>query len=99
MRDMQATQTTPLSDDERITITHPFHPKAGKTYTVIGIRKHCGKERLLCRNIDNSEFYVPASYTSAAQKEVANDQVKTDCDFRYDDLVSLLDILSTINVK
>ena len=95
----QVAQTTPLSDSERTTITHPFHPKVGKTYTVVGVRKHYGKERLLCRDTDNSEFYVPVDYTSAAQNGEAVNQAGADCDFRYEDLLSLLDIIDGISDK
>ena len=92
-------QTTHLSNDERITITHPFHPKAGRSYSVIGIGNHCGKERMLCRDTDNGKFYVPTEYTSAAQNGVGLGQVWENCDFRYDDLVTLMEIIRSLDVK
>jgi hypothetical protein len=88
-----------LSENERATITHPFHPKFGKAYAVLGIRKHYGKERLLCRDVDNSEFYVPVDYTSEAKSADSIDPAVVECDFRYEDLLSLLDIFGGISGK
>jgi hypothetical protein len=65
----------------------------------VGIRKHYGKERLLCRDTDNSEFYVPVEYTSEAQNGAGYVQAGADCDFRYEDLLALLEIIKDVNVK
>jgi hypothetical protein len=42
---------------------------------------------------------VPVDYTSAAMKGVSSDPAVTECDFRYEDLLSLLDIIAGITVK
>jgi hypothetical protein len=65
----------------------------------VGIRKHYSKERLLCRDIDNNEFYVSVEHTNAGKNDDSDNSAMADCDFRYEDLLSLLDIISSINVK
>jgi hypothetical protein len=92
-------QTTPLFDDETVTITHPFHPNAGKAYRLVGINKSHGKEKLLCQDVDNKEFLIPIQYTNMAQKAKSTAQVEMSCDFTYDDLIMLLDIIGNIVVK
>jgi hypothetical protein len=92
-------QTTPLFDDERVIITHPFHPNTAKEYKLVGINKSHGREKLLCKNADNTEVLIPIEYTNMAQKENYINHEEMNCDFRYDDLIMLLDIIKNINVK
>jgi hypothetical protein len=66
---------------------------------LIGINKSQGKERLLCQDEEGSEFLIPVEYTNMAQKAKYEEQTKTSCDFRYDDLIELLAIIRNINVK
>ena len=42
---------------------------------------------------------MPVEYTSAAKNSVSNDPAVKECDFRYEDLLSLLEIINAINVK
>ena len=95
----RAVQTTHLSDDDYVTITHPFHPKAGKEYTLVGLSKSGGKEKLLCKDADGEEFFVDIGLTSMGQKVDWDDQAKATCDFRYEDLVALSDAMGEISVK
>ena len=66
---------------------------------VVGLRKHNGKERFLCRDTDSSEFFVPVDYTSATKNGNTDNPAVAECDFRYEDLLSLLDIIDRITVK
>jgi hypothetical protein len=42
---------------------------------------------------------VPVEYTNAGKNNALNDPAMADCDFRYEDLLSLLDIIGSIDVK
>ena len=61
--------------------------------------KSKGKEKILCRDYDGTEFLIPIGYTSMSKKDGFLDQTENSCDFRYDDLVELLEIIKKINAK
>jgi hypothetical protein len=46
-----------------VTITHPFHPKSGKTLQVLKIRKIAGKIFLMLQCDQTGSFGVPADWT------------------------------------
>jgi len=95
----QTKQTTPVFDDDRIIVTHPFHPKTNKVYKLIGVNKSAGKEKFLCEDGEGSEFLIPVGYTSTVHKLEYDEQTIISCDFRYDDLIELLEIIKSIGVK
>jgi len=46
-----------------ITITHPFHPYTGKTFTVLKTRKVAGIITLVLQEKERGSFAVPADWT------------------------------------
>ena len=78
-------------------ITHPFHPKAGKEYRLVGINKSQGKEKLRCQDEDSSEFLVPSEYTNFSNGTFRDYHPAVNVgDFCYDDLVVLSGIIRDI---
>lgn len=53
---------------------------------------------LLCRDDNNNEFFIPIEYTSMKQTANNAHKVDHDCDFRFDDLLSLLELMGDIGV-
>jgi len=89
-------KTTPLSDHETITVTHPFLPYSGKQYCLIGKLNSGGKEKLLCLDSNNKEVVIPIEYTNLKKEEFFQKQANERCDFRYEDLLNLAGLLEEI---
>ena len=93
-------QTTCLVSDDRITITHPFHPKSGEVCKVIGMRKSMNRRYLICIDVEDSELSVPIEHTSMPMATDAEQHPhKSKCDHGYEDLLELKRIVSGIMRK
>jgi len=95
----QTKKNAPLSDNEIITVTHPFLPNSGKKYFLIGKLMPHGKETLLCQNSDGNEVLIPSKYTDLKEQDFFQDQANGRCDFRYDDLQSLAELIEKANIS
>jgi hypothetical protein len=92
----QTKKTTPLLDNEIITITHPFLPNSGKKYFLIGRLKVHGKEKLLCQDLNGSEVLIQIECTDLKKQDPFQEQATGRSDFLYDDLWSLVGLLEEI---
>jgi hypothetical protein len=64
----QSLQTAPFVDrlKRRVTITHPFHPRSGEEFELLGYRRSFGNECLDCQDSEGRLTSVPLAWTEAA---------------------------------
>jgi hypothetical protein len=64
----QSLQTAPFVDHlkQRVTVTHPFHPRLGEEIELLGYRRSFGNECLDCRDREGRLTTVPLAWTDAA---------------------------------
>ena len=53
----------------------------------------------MCQDAVGNEFLIPIGYTNMVHKSESGEQTIMKNDFRYDDLIKLLEIIKNINVK
>jgi hypothetical protein len=54
------------------------------------------KEKLLCRDSNGRELQIPIEYTSLKEQDFFQEQANGRCDFRYDDLQNLAEVIEKI---
>jgi hypothetical protein len=86
-------KTASLIDNEIVTVTHPFLPNSGKQYILIGRLKPQGKENLICQDLDGNETIIPIEYTNFKKQNIFQEQANGRCDFQYDDLQKLAELI------
>jgi hypothetical protein len=61
-------QTAPFVDQlrQRVTVTHPFHPRLGEELELLGYRRSFGNECLDCQDKEGRLTTVPLAWTDAA---------------------------------
>lgn len=50
-------------------MTHPFHPRSGETFSLVGYRRSWGRESVDGLDPEGKLFSVPLSWTDAAEDD------------------------------
>ena len=91
--------TSTLTDgqQETITITHPFSPLKGRSYTFVKKTKRGGKDRLACIDEAGNSRVFPIEWTNyrdnSTYGELPKAALRESGDFRYKELKQLADML------
>jgi hypothetical protein len=55
-----------------------------------------GKEKLLCQDREGNEVIMPIEYTDLKKQDFFQEQANSCCDFRYEDLRNLIELIEGI---
>ena len=89
-------QTTGIDANEKVTITHPFHPKYNREYTLKAHGIKGTRPYLLCIDNDGIEAYIPVEYTNLGHPRLSDEQREDLPYFAYKDLVELKKIIDSL---
>lgn len=85
-----------MTDNEIITVTQPFLSNFGKQYLLIGRLNTTGGEKLLCQDFEGNEILILIDYTNLKKQDLFQEQANGRCDFRYEDLQSLFELIEDL---
>ena len=91
-------QTTSIDTNEKITITHPFHPDYNKEYTLKSRGKKGTRPYLQCIDNVGTEAYLPVEYTNLGYPGLSDEQREDVPCFAYNDLVELRKLIDSLSV-
>lgn len=92
-----STTARPSSQDELVTITHPFHPLTGKSFSFLGQRYNWGEDRIAYRDEEGTYRTVPTGWTDRAPLDTFVVLSGGRAAFRFSDLVTLGRDLKSVN--
>ena len=79
---------------QRVTVTHPFHPKCGQELELVGYRRSWGRECVDCYDAAQHLVTVPLQWTDATGVEDPFLAVSAGRSyFRVEDLVGLVELI------
>ena len=83
---------------QRITITHPFHPKCGQELELVGYRRSWGRECVDCYDAEGCLVSVPLACTDATGVEDPFLVVSAGRSyFRVEDLLVLAELIKGLD--
>jgi len=96
----QPRQIAPFVDQlkRRVTITHPFHPRSGQKFELLGYRRSFGIECVDCQDREGRLTTVPLAWTDAAGSD--DPFVVTSAGrsyFRAEDLLQLAELMRRLS--
>ena len=88
-------QNTYHEDKLKITVTHPFHPKYGKSYNVIRVSYAAGTISLRCGDSDGEQFLVFAKHTDYGKSSTEINALQSG-DLEFKNLLELRELIEHI---
>jgi len=82
--------STAVVKNSRFTITHPFHPLAGREFTIITYRQNWGEDRVFFHDDQGKLTSMPAQWTSIFPEDPF---FCAESYFRVPDLLELVNML------
>lgn len=91
-----ATHVGPLTPDQTVVITHPFHPRHGEHFTYFSSYTRNGLCHVRLSTVDLELIIVPIAWTSLRAVDAFEQYSQGRCAWRMDGLIQLCDLLDEI---
>ena len=82
---------------ETFEVTHPFHPRRGRRYSLVTYRKNWGEDHVYFEDEDGRPVSLPARWTSVLPPEPLVAVAQGQSEFRIDDLLELAALVERID--
>jgi len=95
----RASHTAPVVDrlQRRFRVTHPFHPRAGETFALVGYHRSWGHESVDGLDPEGKLFTIALSWTDAAAEDLFLVLSSGRAYSRVDDLLRLAMLLNELD--
>jgi len=84
------------SVEQRVVVTHPFHPWVGREFVLVGIRQAWGEDRVFFFDEDGAQRSLPTGWTDAAPPDPFVALSGGRSAFRLEDLVALGELIDSL---
>jgi hypothetical protein len=77
-------------------VTHPFHPRVGREFVLVGIRQAWGEDRVFFFDDDGAQRSLPTGWTDAGAPDPFVARAGGRSALRVADLLALVELLDSL---
>lgn len=83
----------------RVSVTHPFHPRCGRSYELIAYKQTWGEYRVFFYDEQGAFVSLPAEWTDAVQPDPFVSLAAGRSDFRVEELCQLVALVAQLKAE